>query len=51
MRVQFYYYGIIVGKFIPKVKAAWIPYGGYEYGGFATFQVKGCISLKILLRK
>lgn len=40
MRVQFDNYGLIVGKYTSEVKGAWIPYGGYEYGGFTKFEVK-----------
>lgn len=40
MRVQFNNNGLIVGKYSPQVKAAWIPYGGVEYGGFSSFEVK-----------
>ncbi len=39
MRAQFNNYGLIVGKYSPKVRGGWIPYGGYEYGGFASFEV------------
>lgn len=40
MRVQFNNNGLIVGKYVPEVKSAWIPYGGYEHGGFTTFEVR-----------
>ncbi|KAG4074762.1 hypothetical protein HA402_006401 [Bradysia odoriphaga] len=39
MRVQFNNNGLIVGKYSPEVKGAWIPYSGYEYGGFASFEI------------
>lgn len=39
MRVPFYDVGLVVGKFSPNVKGTWIPYGGYEYGGFSNFEV------------
>lgn len=31
--------GLIVGKYTPEVKGAWIPYGGQEYGGITNFEV------------
>lgn len=38
MRVQLNI-GLVPGKYAPDAKSIWIPYGGYEYGGYANFEV------------
>lgn len=39
MRAQYGNNGIVVGKYSPALKSAWVPYGGTENGGFTTFDV------------
>lgn len=39
MRAQYQNNGIVVGKYSPALKQAWVPYGGTENGGFTSFDV------------
>lgn len=39
MRAQYLNNGIVVGRYSPAQKQAWVPYGGTENGGFTSFDV------------
>jgi len=39
MRAQYLNNGIVVGKYSPAQRQAWVPYGGTENGGFTSFDV------------